>query len=184
MLSSQAYRFARRMLPATALIVQPDPPTRAFVTSTLNATGFRVVTSDFDEARFVLDIEPPALLVTDIRLDRYNGIYLAMRGKRMKPRLSIVLTSPYEDAVLQQEIERLDGTFVVMPVAAEDFVAAIARTILRSRKKDVDPVRPPFDRRVSDRRRETDAALRADRRTGTRRLGLAWQEVLAGIMTT
>ena len=182
MILSRIFPFGRRAMP-TALVVEPTRVDRAFVGSTLGAARFRVrVARTFDDAKFLLDSDPPAVLVSNLRLEAYNGIHLAMRGKRANPRLAVIIMTAYPDSVLHQEVERLGGTYIETPVGPDDLLAAICRTIVRERDKDPAPVRSPFNRRFADRRRRAlDATASVERRAANRRRGLSWDQVIANL---
>jgi FixJ family two-component response regulator len=112
------------------------------------------------------------MLVTEIRLGAFNGLQLAYRGKSMTPPMTIVLTSAYRDAVLERDVDRIGATFVLKPVTARDFLAAIYRTALRqpTSKGTFEPIQPPFERRQTERRQVpakrflNDERRRTDRR--------------------
>ena len=159
-----------------ALVVEPNPSDIEVIASTLRSAGFTVtVTDNFKDAKALLDEAPPGVLVTEIRLGAYNGLQLAYRGKSAKPTMTIVLTSGYPDPVLQRDAERIGATFVLKPVTAREFIAAIYRSALRQPKPDgtFEPVRPPFERREADRRGESSIKQFLDverRRTERRRV--------------
>ena len=164
-----------------ALIVEPDVNDRAFITSTLALAGLAVARANtFGEAKALLVARPPILLVTEIRLGPYNGLHLALRAKSASPQMMTVLTSRFADPVLQRDADQLGATFVLKPVAAREFLAVVCRATRRQLQPDgtFEPVRPPFERRVGERRRaSSDEALRCDRRLSGRRRGLPWEDV-------
>jgi DNA-binding NtrC family response regulator len=152
-LDASASRFPS--LPTSALVVEPNDADMVLVTSALTSAGFTVSgTDNFKDATTLLVEAPPSMLVTEIRLGAYNGLQLAYRGKSMKPPMTIVLTSAYRDPVLERDVERMGATFVLKPVTARDFLAAVYRTALRqpTSKGAFEPVQPPFERRQTERR--------------------------------
>ena len=160
-------------LPSTALVVEPNGSDMALIKSALISVGFTVIGADnFKDAGALIIEAPPIMLVSEIRLGAYNGLQLAYRGRSVWPPMTIILTSAYRDPVLQRDIERMGATFVLKPVAAQDFVAAVYRTALRQPNLEgaFEPVKPPFERRQAERRQSpANGPLDADRRRIERR---------------
>jgi DNA-binding response OmpR family regulator len=158
--------------PLTALVVEPDLGQAVLTVATLSTSGFRVtVAQDYHEAKTLLGVQPPAILVTDIRLREYNGLHLVLRGKSSSPRMSAVVTSTFVDSVLQADAEQMGATFVHKPVTQPELLAAVMRTLLRQDSDPASgPIRAPFERRRSDRRQTSStASLLPNRRCGERR---------------
>jgi DNA-binding response OmpR family regulator len=156
----------------TALIVEPVLFDALFLVATATSLGFQAtVAATFQEGVERLRLSP-LLLMTDIRLAQYNGLHLVLRGKSAKPDLAAIVTSAVPDPVLQAEAERLGATFVLKPTSSEELRAAISRTLLRSTESP-GPIRPPFERRKSERRAPTGDFLQPDRRTIERRRDIA-----------
>jgi CheY-like chemotaxis protein len=142
------------------------------ITSALVSAGVTVTgTDNFKDAVNLLTEAPPSMVVTEIRLGAYNGLQLAYRGKSMKPPMAIVLTSSYRDTVLERDVERVGATFVLKPVTARDFLAAVYRTALRqpTAKGTFEPLQPPFERRQTERRQFPVQGLLNDQRRRTDR---------------
>jgi DNA-binding NarL/FixJ family response regulator len=76
-----------------------------------------------------------------------------LRGKSAHPELAAIVTSRIDDPVLYTEAEQLGATYVLKNAGAPEFRAAVMRTVFRS-----DPqaaiIRPPFERRMANRRRK------------------------------
>jgi DNA-binding NtrC family response regulator len=167
---ASASRFP--LVPAAALVVEPNSSDMVLIKSALTSAGFTVIgTDNFKDAGTLLVEAPPSMLVTEIRLGAYNGLQLAYRGKSMKPPMTIVLTSAYRDPVLERDIERMGATFVQKPVTARDFLAAVSRTALRqpTSKGTFELVQPPFERRQTERRQTPANGLPDDERRSTER---------------
>jgi CheY-like chemotaxis protein len=156
----------------SALVVEPKDADRVFIVSTLTSAGLSVTATDnFRDAGALLVAHMPFVLVTEIRLGAYNGLHLALRGRSMRPQMTVVVTSGFPDPVLQREAERLGATFVPKPVTRAELLAAVYRTALRQPNPDgtVEPIRPPFERRHRERRQIAVAGLEQERRYGERR---------------
>jgi DNA-binding response OmpR family regulator len=154
------------MAPASALIIDPVLSDVMFSVAAASSLGFRVTVADsFQEAIERLRV-PPALLIAHVRLGEYNGLHLVLRGKAARRDLAAIVTSGVADQVLQAEAEQLGATFVLKPTTAQEFSAAICRTLLQATGG---PIRSPFERRTSDRRSTSSVAYHPDRRKGSRR---------------
>src|SRR6185295_1866228 len=164
-------------LPSSALVVEPNSSDMMLIKSALTSAGFMVAGIDnFKDAVNLLVEARPSVLVTEIRLGAYNGLQLAYRGKSMKPPMTIVLTSAYRDTVLERDVERIGATFVLKPVTARDFLAAVYRTALRqpTQKGTFDQIQPPFERRQTERRHvPVERSVDDERRRIERRHGLS-----------
>ena len=160
-------------LPSTALVVEPNGADMALIKEALISAGFTVMEADnFKDAGALIIEAPPSMLVSEIRLGAYNGLQLAYRGKSVWPPMTIVLTSAHRDPVLQRDIERMGATFVLKPVTARDFMAAVYRTALRQPNSEgaLEPIQPPFERRQTERRQSSaDGPRDAERRRIERR---------------
>jgi hypothetical protein len=138
--------------PATVVIVEPDAGRLSLLVLSLTGVARVVGCPDFQAARARLLLEPPELLVTNIRLCEYTGIHLVMLASASTR--SIVYMDP-EDLVLLREAQRV-GAFVESPerlmLSLPSYVGAALR--IRDRR---DLLR--FDRRSTARggRRAADA---------------------------
>ena len=136
----------------TALLIDPALPRLLAALPVLASMGFDVTVAEtFQDAKHALAVRRPAVLVTGLKLQEYNGLHLVLRGTATWSGLPCIVTSDKPDAVLQQEAERLGATFVVMPTSHEELAAAVCRTVLRT-EGTFSLIRPPFERR---RRNET-----------------------------
>ena len=159
--------------PATALVVEPSVAETLSLVSSLSEMGFQVTVSDnFRDARAQLT-SGPALLVTELRLGEYNGLHLVFRAKSIRSDIAAIIRTHIADPLLQLEAERMGATFVLKTTTAEEFRAAVARTLMR-RMDSFDPIRPPFERRHRERRAvEAAAGDVPERRLGERRVDIA-----------
>jgi len=160
--------------PASALIVHPLAADRVAAASALAQAGFHVTVSEtFASAKERMAARRPAVLVTDVCLAEYNGIHLVIRAMATSPGLAAVVTCGHEDPVLRDSAEKLGATFIVKPVSATELVAAVMRTLLRSEAERT-PLRPPYERRVADRRASSaNVPTSTERRLTDRRQGLS-----------
>jgi DNA-binding response OmpR family regulator len=103
----------------TILIVDDDCATRIGLCELLEDAGFECTgAASFHEARARLRTSQPDLLITDIRLDDYNGLQLAIGRPRTMP--TIVITA-FADPVLEAEATRIGARYIRKPLNPRDF---------------------------------------------------------------
>ena len=159
----------------SVLVVEPHLEELIATVAALTHAGFHVTAADsFAQAKPLLGTNAPAVLLTSLRLGGFNGLHLVVRGKSLQPKLAAVVTSLGADAMLQADAEALGATFIVKPITTDQLVASILKTYFK-RNGDDEPVRPPFERRVAERRAlQPVDAISAERRGPDRRRPLPW----------
>jgi hypothetical protein len=123
------------------LIVDPDPQALLAAQVAVEAFAEVEICSDFRAARARLASNPPDLLVTNIRLERFNGLHLVYVAAGSATRCLVYAN--HHDPVLAREVVAA-GAFYERADRLPRVLAAYARAIL-----------PPKDRRslsVGDRR--------------------------------
>ena len=93
------------LIPSTprALVVAPTPAVAERLVTCLQERGFRTsLVTDFRAARQELDVHPPALLVTEIRLGAFNGLHLTLRARARFPEMPAIVVGD-ADCVLEAE---------------------------------------------------------------------------------
>ncbi len=155
----------------SALVVSGSLANAQQIVPVLSEWHFQVTVAEtFEDAKARLAENPPALLLTDLRLREYNGLQLVLRGKSRRPTMGAIVFSNIPDPALRADAEALGATFVVKPIDSRDLIAAALRTLLRAASGDdtAEPIRPPFERRTHDRRvlqhPTPDERRRAERR--------------------
>jgi DNA-binding response OmpR family regulator len=116
-----AMTTARRVLVVSKNYHQRDQLVRW-----LQADGYDpVAVGEFSDARRELDAHSPDLLVSDVKLDAYNGLHLTIwgRGKGRATR-SILIGEP--DLVLQKEAERERAAYLTPPLEQKAFLTTVA----------------------------------------------------------
>lgn len=107
------------------LVVSRKPQQRHLLQQWLESAGYHVlVASDFAEARHALDVHRPALLVSDVKLNAYNGLHLAILSRGLSEGSHALLIGD-ADAVLQKEAEREQATYLTPPLEEQAFLAAV-----------------------------------------------------------
>ena len=164
----------------SVLVVEPALDQSAPLFSYLSAASLRVtVTDSFSEAKALLTVRPPAVLLTELKLGEFNGLHLVLRGKSVRPTMAALVMSPVFDAVMQGEADKMGATVLLKPLDRRELLAAICRTLART-SPDEQPLRPPFERRRHQ-RRAVDTLVVHERRQADRRLGLAGPQGTSGV---
>jgi CheY-like chemotaxis protein len=97
------------------LIVEDDLTARRALQELLRQAGYEaIVAADFREGRRALEHDRPDLLITDLRLEGFNGLQLLHVNPRPIP---AIITTGYPDDVLQAEARKLGAEYLVKPIA-------------------------------------------------------------------
>jgi DNA-binding response OmpR family regulator len=109
------------------LIVDDDFSSRESLAMLLAHAGYDVLTaSTVPSALKMMAERDPDLLITDIRLDSYNGLQLIAMAPRPIP--SIVVTG-YADASLEADARRMGADYLLKPVATAALRELIAQKL-------------------------------------------------------
>lgn len=96
----------------------------------LRALGLTfAIAEDFHEAKRVLGIRPPDLLITHVRLGEYNGLQLVLRGKMTRPEMAAIVVSDAADPVLERDVAEMNATLVLSTAGRQEWLAAALRAI-------------------------------------------------------
>jgi DNA-binding NtrC family response regulator len=115
------------MRPDRVLIVEDDGATRRGLVQLLVQAGYdATAVGTFDEARRFIGATPPDLLITDIRLEAYNGLQLILNSPRAIP--TIVITG-FADPVLEAEARRGGAAYMVKPVEPLQLLEVVAEKL-------------------------------------------------------
>jgi two-component system response regulator PilR (NtrC family) len=102
-------------MPYKILIVDDDTVTRDGLASLVADAGYETVAvSDVPAALQVLADQAIDLLITDVRLDSFNGLHLIATAVRPIP--SIVVTG-FDDPCIKGDARKLGADFLVKPVS-------------------------------------------------------------------
>lgn len=109
------------------LLVDDEPSTREVLARLLERAGHDVfAVSSVPEAEAVLAEAPPDLLITDVRVETYNGLQLiAMAPARCA---AIVITG-FTDPAVEADARRLGAECLLKPVASAVLYATVDRTL-------------------------------------------------------
>lgn len=73
-----------------------------------------------------IETAPPDLIVTDLRLDEYNGLYLAAINPA---RIPVIIVTGFADRGLEAEARDLGAEFLLKPVRPSQLLAVIERRL-------------------------------------------------------
>jgi response regulator RpfG family c-di-GMP phosphodiesterase len=157
----------------SVLVVEPAVDELLIVIPRFIKHGFKVTVAEtFAQAKTMLLSHPPSILMTALRLGAYIGLHLVLKAKDMLPNIAALVTSPVNDVVLRADAESWGATFIVTPIEEKDFIAAVLQTFFR-RNAAGEPIRPPFERRLAE-RRAAAGSFSDERRSADRRQLLPW----------
>jgi DNA-binding response OmpR family regulator len=124
-----------------ALVVSDEYLAATLVESVARA-GYRPrVAQTFVAACADLDAAAPDLLITQVRLAAYNGLHLAIRARRRGARFPVILVGE-ADPVLKAEADRLDVSYVNLPLDEEGLIAMVCGSDVRTRPARRSPRKP------------------------------------------
>ncbi len=110
------------------LVVDDEPVIRNFLVRVLKREGYDVrAASDGQQALRILAAEPFDLLLTDIKMDRMDGVALLAEAKALYPDIAVILLTGH--ATVPSAIEALRygaHNYLLKPVKNEEIVEAVA----------------------------------------------------------
>lgn len=117
------------------LIVDGNTATREDLVRLLADAGFETLTAaTVPDAMRLLSTAQPHLLITEIRLDTYNGLHLIAMAP--KPIPAIVITG-YADPAVEADARRLGADYLPKPVSPGELYATIQRTLTNAATRGV-----------------------------------------------
>jgi len=119
------------------LVVDDDPVVRASCRRILEGEGHQVrVCASAPEALAELQRQSCQLLVVDVIMPEFDGIYLIGSVRRDSPDLPILVMSGYPTPETIASGQRMGAThFIAKPFTPEELAAAVAR-VLSGRKQE------------------------------------------------
>jgi DNA-binding response OmpR family regulator len=123
-------------LPKRILVVAPSRPLAKELADTLKSAGCApIVVSDFVVAKTLLEARPD-VLISELKLDAYNGLHLAIRAAGQATPTIIVGDA---DPVLEAEAGRYKATFLRMPVDLQRILVLVRELTTASPQKRRSP---------------------------------------------
>jgi DNA-binding response OmpR family regulator len=122
-------------MPQKILIVDDNSSTRAELAALMADAGFETLTAGtVPDAMRLLATAQPHLLITEIRLDTYNGLHLIAMAPRPIP--AIVITG-YADRAVEADARRLGAEYLAKPVSAGELYATVHRILTNAAARGV-----------------------------------------------
>jgi len=118
------------------LIVEDDNANRAGLVQLLRGAGYEAISAaTFEQGRQLLIAENPDLLITDLRLEGFNGLQLIIT--QLHPVPAIVITG-FVDRTLETEAKRLGADYLVKPFSPLALLTLIAEKLKPKMMFDVE----------------------------------------------
>jgi len=118
---------AIRHVPHKILVVDDEDGMRTFLFTILTHAGYDVVTAEgVQVGSRALDEGSPDLLITDVRLGKFNGLQLLAMNPRGVP--AIVMTG-YPDPVLEADARQLGARFLLKPIEPARLLTLVAELL-------------------------------------------------------
>jgi DNA-binding response OmpR family regulator len=112
------------------LVVDDESSVRDSVATLLRDVGYTVLTfGDVPSALRALEENDPDLLITDVRIDGYNGLQLIAMAP--KPIRALVVTG-FADPAIEADARRLGADYLVKPVPFETLHAHVAAMLFQA----------------------------------------------------
>ena len=124
-------------MPARVLVVDDDSSIREFVRSVLSDAGFEVdAREDGAAALASIDVDPPDLVLSDLRMPELDGLELLRRVRERHAVPFVLMTSwgGVDDAV--EAVRAGADDFLQKPLSPELLLARIDRTLERTRLRE------------------------------------------------
>jgi len=108
------------------LIVDDDPATLSGLVALVEGAGHSALgASDYAEGRRLLAQIPVDLVVVDVRLGAYNGLQLVVLAQSLPSPPAAIVTSGFEDSVLEEEARHLNAPFLLKPIDPPQLLSRI-----------------------------------------------------------
>ena len=119
------------MLGKGILVVDDDPASARYMSLALQQAGYEVRTAGGGlEAQLAIEVDVPALVVTDLRMPDMNGLALLARIKERWPDVVVILTTVECDvANVVDAVQRGAANYLVKPVAPTVLQTAAANAL-------------------------------------------------------
>lgn len=110
------------------LIVGTSAERSAATVNLLKSAGHDVIgATSFGEAVAALAAYSPDLLITEVRLDAFNGLQLVIRCHISHPRMRTIVIDRVYDSVLEFDAHRHGALYLVEPVDERELLTRVSR---------------------------------------------------------
>jgi len=126
---------------ALVVLVNADPRALRHLEALLSDGGYLVAALEsYQGAKEMLDSVTPDLLIADIRLERFNGLQLAIRSHFEHPDIPVIVTHHEGDPVAEAEATRYGVSFIAAPLENPAFLPGV-RSLVESGRHTQRPMR-------------------------------------------
>ena len=119
----------------TVVVVDDEEPVRNYLSEVLTPEGYdcKCFQESLAALRYLAEAkEPPALVLTDLRMPGPSGLDLLRRVRSLAPNLPVILLSGYYEPGMAVEAVRAGATdYLFKPVQPADVIAAVERHLHR-----------------------------------------------------
>jgi DNA-binding response OmpR family regulator len=113
--------------PRRILIVDDDDTTRRGLVALMAGAGFVALPAgSLQEATAALERDHPDLIITDIRLQGYNGLQILAMGSRPIP--AIVVTG-YPDRSIEADARKMGAEYLLKPISPASLLALVQQKL-------------------------------------------------------
>jgi CheY-like chemotaxis protein len=124
------------------LVVENDPTQLAATRDVLRGAGYRVASAGtFREAQQLLALEPPELLIADVRLGAFNGLHLLVMSRPDHPEMAAIITCVSPDPVLEADAKQYGAVYLVKPISPVVLLSAVSDALVGKSPKSSAAVR-------------------------------------------
>jgi two-component system KDP operon response regulator KdpE len=114
------------------LVADDDPAILAAVSRILQLNGFFVVScSDGETALQLFNELSPALLITDIRMPRLDGLELCQKVREVSDTPILILTAVADESTAAKALEAGADDYIRKPFGATEFLARVRAALRR-----------------------------------------------------
>jgi len=129
-------------VPQTILVVDHDPDQLVATEDVLRRRGYRVKdATTLREAQQLLALEPPDLLIADVRLGAFNGLQLLVMNRPDHPEVAAIITCVSPDPVLEEEAKRHGAVYLVKPISPSVLLSTVSEVLIWTASKSSAAVR-------------------------------------------
>jgi DNA-binding response OmpR family regulator len=116
----------------------------------LSDAGHEVIVTETAAAAIdVLASHSPDLMISEIRLGAFNGLYLVLRHQKSHPRMRAILLDRSYDSVLAGEARHYGATYLCEPLNEANFLEQLSRELPKTTSQRRWPRKPPTDELVA-----------------------------------
>ena len=115
-LKDSGQQWKLELMMDSVLIVDSHAPVLAKTVEAFAQAGYAAVgASTFKTAKRLLHAHPPDVLIAEVRLGAFNGLHLALLGRRNNPTMTTIVTHSPADRGLELDAHGLNVAFCRKP---------------------------------------------------------------------